>query len=66
MERQISIMARSFMVSFLVLWFTFAAELAARFRAAGAFDPTFAAAGAAFVAFSVGLTVLFSKQDGRA
>ena len=41
-------------------------ELAARFRTAGAFDPTFAAAGVGNVAFSVGLSVLFSKHNGRA
>ena len=43
-----------------------ATELAARFWAAGAFDPTFAAAGAGNVAFLVGLSVLFSKHNGRA
>lgn len=41
-------------------------ELAARFRTAGAFVPTFAAARAGNVAFFVGLSVLFSKHNGRA
>ena len=43
-----------------------AIELAARLGAAGAFDPTFAAAGAGSVAFVVGLSVLFCKHNGRA
>ncbi len=41
-------------------------ELANRSGLAGVLDPTFAAAGPAFVAIVVGLTVLLYKEDGRA
>ncbi|MEO8757504.1 MAG: LptF/LptG family permease [Devosia sp.] len=41
-------------------------ELASRSGFAGVLDPTFAAAGPAFVAIVIGLTVLLYKEDGRA
>ncbi len=41
-------------------------ELANRSGFAGVLDPTFAAAGPAFVAIVIGLTVLLYKEDGRA
>lgn len=41
-------------------------ELASRSGIAGVLDPTFAAAGPAFVAIVIGLTVLLYKEDGRA
>ena len=41
-------------------------ELASRSGLAGVLDPTFAAAGPAFVAIVIGLTVLLYKEDGRA
>ncbi len=41
-------------------------ELAYRSGYAGVLDPTFAAAGPAFVAIVIGLTVLLYKEDGRA
>lgn len=41
-------------------------ELANRSGFAGVVDPTFAAAGPAFVAIVIGLTVLLYKEDGRA
>jgi lipopolysaccharide export system permease protein len=40
-------------------------ELATRSGFAGVLDPTFAAAGPAFVAIVIGLTVLLYKEDGR-
>jgi lipopolysaccharide export system permease protein len=41
-------------------------ELANRSGFAGVLDPTFAAAGPAFVAIIIGLTVLLYREDGRA
>lgn len=41
-------------------------ELSNRSGFAGVLDPTFAAAGPAFVAIVIGLTVLLYKEDGRA
>jgi lipopolysaccharide export system permease protein len=41
-------------------------ELANRSGFAGVLDPTFAAAGPAFVAIVIGLTVLLYREDGRA
>jgi lipopolysaccharide export system permease protein len=41
-------------------------ELANRSGYAGVLDPAFAAAGPAFVAIVIGLTVLLYKEDGRA
>ena len=41
-------------------------ELATRSGVAGVLDPAFAAAGPAFVAIVIGLTVLLYKEDGRA
>jgi lipopolysaccharide export system permease protein len=40
-------------------------ELATRAGAAGVVEPTFAAAGPAFVAIVIGLTVLLFREDGR-
>lgn len=40
-------------------------ELASRAGFAGVLDPTFAAAGPAFVAIVIGLTVLLFREDGR-
>jgi lipopolysaccharide export system permease protein len=41
-------------------------ELATRSGSAGVLDPAFAAAGPAFVAIIIGVTVLLYKEDGRA
>lgn len=41
-------------------------EMADRAGSSGALDPLFAAAGPAFVAIVIGLTVLLHKEDGRA
>ena len=41
-------------------------ELATRSGVAGVLDPAFAAAGPAFVAMVIGLTVLLYREDGKA